>query len=280
VWPLFSDEKVAALTLLQCGGLDTPTSCPACGGRLRLEIEFMRWRCNYSACRKIQSIRKGSFFSQSKLPLGKILLIGYLWLNRVPTISAICMAEISEHTASGFYGFYRQLVADSLDEIDCRIGGPNIVIEIGESKFGKRKFNRGHRIEGVWVVGGVERTPEKKVFVCRVEQRDAATLRDVISRFVLPGSIVYSDMWKGYANMESELGFEHHTVNHSVEFVSESGVHTNTIEATWCGMKILIPKRNRTKEIDNHLWEYVWRKKNRAQLWSALMQAYTDVSYE
>ena len=205
------------------------------------------------------------------------------WLfvgNSRVTILCLSYCGVSNHTVSDYYGFYRQLVADSLEEIDCRIGGPGIIVEIDESKFGTRKHNRGHRVEGVWVVGGVERTLEKKVFVCKIESRNAATLRDVISRFVLPGSIIYSDMWRGYANIEEELGLQHHTVNHSVEFVSEQGVHTNTIEATWCGMKILIPKRNRTKQIDNHLWEYVWRKKSRVQLWSSLMQAFTVVSYE
>ncbi len=37
------------------------------------------------------------------------------------------------------------------------IGGKNIVVEIDESKFGKRKYHRGHRVEGVWVLGMVER---------------------------------------------------------------------------------------------------------------------------
>jgi len=153
-------------------------------------------------------------------------------------------------------------------------------VEIDESKFGKRKYNRGHRVEGVWVVGGIERTEEKKVFACKIDRRDAATLQDVIRRFISPGSIVYSDMWRGYAGIEQELGLEHHTINHTYEFVSITGVHTNTIEGTWCGMKILIPKRNRTKDIEGYLWEYIWRKKNKTDLWPALLRAFADVFYQ
>ena len=37
-------------------------------------------------------------------------------------------------------------------------------MEIDESKFGKRKHNRGHSVEGQWVFGGVERGSGKVFF--------------------------------------------------------------------------------------------------------------------
>jgi hypothetical protein len=71
----------------------------------------------------------------------------------------------------------RQLTGDALDEEDIVVGGPGVIVELDESKFGKRKHNRGHRVDGVWVFGGVERTSERKVFLRVVERRDAHTLR-------------------------------------------------------------------------------------------------------
>ena len=44
---------------------------------------------------------------------------------------------------------------------DDPVGGEGVVVEIDESKFGKLKYNRGHNVEGAWVFGGVECTPER-----------------------------------------------------------------------------------------------------------------------
>lgn len=51
-----------------------------------------------------------------------------------------------------------------LENIDVRIGGRNVIMEIDESKFGKRKYNRGHTVHVFFVVGMVERSNEKILF--------------------------------------------------------------------------------------------------------------------
>ncbi|KAG1497181.1 hypothetical protein G6F52_012873 [Rhizopus delemar] len=61
-----------------------------------------------------------------------------------------------------------QILQEDLQQNDCKIGGydvdgNSIVVEIDESKCGKRKYHRGHRVEGVWMVGSVEKTPERNV---------------------------------------------------------------------------------------------------------------------
>lgn len=50
--------------------------------------------------------------------------------------------------------------------------------------MGKRKYNKGHRVEGIWVIGGIERSKlknkiyneNKKLFMCPVQKRDSETI--------------------------------------------------------------------------------------------------------
>ena len=52
-----------------------------------------------------------------------------------------------------------------------------------------------------------------------MRRRDARTLLTIIQRHVQPGSLVYTDEWAAYRQMQRVLGFNHQTVNHSVNFV-------------------------------------------------------------
>ena len=167
-----------------------------------------------------------------------------------------------------------------MDEEDCIIGGEGIRVELDESKFGKRKYNRGHRVEGAWVFGGVEITDERKVFLAVVDKRDAYTLRCLIVKHVRRGSIIVTDFWRGYLGLE-QLGYVHLRVNHSETFVDEeSGACTNTIEGTWSAVKRKLPIRNRTVKCEDNLWEFVWRRRHESDLWSGFLGALDKVSYE
>lgn len=110
--------------------------------------------------------------------------------------------------------------------------GNRIIVEVDESKFGKRKNHRGHAVEGVWVVGGVEHTPERKIFVTTVEDRKKDTLHLILSNYIKEGSEIRTDCWKGYCGLSRIPGkrYRHRTVNHAKEFKTAAGVHTNTIE--------------------------------------------------
>ena len=134
------------------------------------------------------------FFAKHKLSCGEILQLGYPWLAGCGTSGIATITGHGSEPVVSFIGHYRRLVASALDANDTVICGPGVV-EIDESKFGKRKYNRGHRVEGVWVIGGVERSDNRLMFAEVVEQRDAATLLDVISRHVAAGSIVHTDLW-------------------------------------------------------------------------------------
>ncbi|CAO3588825.1 unnamed protein product [Absidia cylindrospora] len=98
-----------------------------------------------------------------------------------------------------------------------------------DPKFGKVKPHRGHEVEGV------EKTRQRKVFLTTVVDRGANTMKEVITRFVLPGSIIRTDFWRSYDRIEEwtddqgmSLDYVHQKVNHSQENVTVNSVHTKT----------------------------------------------------
>ena len=52
--------------------------------------------------------------------------------------------------------FLRKIMYDYMSKHFKKIGGENVVVEIDEAKFGRRKYNRGRITEGKWIFGGRE----------------------------------------------------------------------------------------------------------------------------
>ena len=125
-------------------------------------------------------------------------------------------------------------VLDIASGANRKIGGPGHIVEIDESKFGKRKYNRGRRVVGKWILGGYCRTTHEIFLVeCTDNKRNHHTLLRLIKQNVRPGTIILTDKWKGY-NALARHGYTHLVVNHRQGFVDPTtGVHTNTCEGMW-----------------------------------------------
>jgi len=67
----------------------------------------------------------------------------------------------------------------------------------GKSNFGKAMYmyTRGRYIEGEWVFGGICRETKAYFFIV-VGQQDKDTLLAIIHAHILPGTNVFSDMWR------------------------------------------------------------------------------------
>ena len=269
--PLVTDEEACIGFLIDHQLVYSQPRCTRC--RKSTYRNGRMWQCTNRQCNWKKSIFKDSVFGNTRLPPQTILLIGYLWLVKCSPSFIQLMTGCSSATVTHFTKLLRQLVADEVEENEGQIGGENVIVEVDESKFGKRKHHRGHHVEGAWVIGGVERTPEHRVFAEVVERRDAATLLEVVRRRIAPGSIVHSDLWRAYRAIPSAAHLEHRTVNHSRHFVDpDTGVHTNTIEGTWHGIKVGIPERVRRRGmIETHIAEFIWRRQNEGNLWLAFL---------
>lgn len=102
------------------------------------------------------SLRKGTFFGLSKLNLHQLVKFVILWLDYVELQVIEKYVRVAHQTAVDWANFCREVVHDAMYMKNEPIGGidengQRRVVEIDESKFGKRKFNKGHHVEGQWV---------------------------------------------------------------------------------------------------------------------------------
>jgi len=281
---MFPDLNACRQHLKERGIFYSELDCDGCKLPMKRYDEIDVFRCNRSNCQRKGnrvSIRKGTFFHESSLNCLQILRLAHLWLSKATHETAMLLSGNSPNTVTAFFSHFRQLVSAALKEEVQIIGGPGVTVEIDETKLGKRKYHRGHRVDGIWVLVGIERVENGKIFLVPLQDRSASTLSDIIAQHVLPGTTIHTDMWRGYANLPA-MGFTHLKVNHSVSFKDHDiGACTNSAEGLNSGLKRRIVARNRTANgIDKHLGEYVWRRQNSKGLFDAFIDALRDIHYD
>ena len=141
------DEGAAKRYLLDSGIIELTNQCPKCGEQMKVDIERWRYRCRRRSCNVERSMNNNTFFSDTRLKSNEVLMLARLWLAKVSVCSAIDLTGHSEKTVVAFWNHFRQLVSSSIEEDDTVIGGEGIIVEVYETKLGKRKYHRGHRVE-------------------------------------------------------------------------------------------------------------------------------------
>ena len=232
------------------------------------------WRCRkihkstkdqqIKVCKDVKlSIRHQSWLVDAKIPLETVVELIYLWAQGFTLQEILHELKLSKRTIIEWSAFFRDTCLTTMLEYSEAIGGEGVEVEIDESKFGKRKYHKGHRVEGQWVFGGREKNDKSKIFMVPVANRKKVTLLAIIKRWIKPGSIIHSDCWKAYNDLKKH-GYIHVTVNHSKEFVNkETGACTNSIECDWRHAKVSIPPYGIHKGLHaGYLAEFMWRRRN------------------
>ncbi|CAG8712934.1 33433_t:CDS:2, partial [Gigaspora margarita] len=153
------------------------------------------------SCGYGQTIRSGTWLENSCLSLAQIAKIMFCWSDKLPQKFAACESGVSVQSMVDWYNFCRDICCVTLMNQSDKIGGEGKVVEIDESKFGKRKYNRGKRVEGQWVFGGVKRDSDK-MFMVTVPDRKQETLIKILEKYVKKGTTIYSDFWAAYQTEE------------------------------------------------------------------------------
>lgn len=245
--------------------LKKSTDCVKCGGKMYINYggkTNLIYRCGAKMCRVKKHVRDSTVFGLSRVPPVTLLSVLSAWILKYPFSVIVRETGLSRPTTRKLINSFREILVVWLIENSSKIGGIGKTVEVDESAFGKRKYNRGRVSKVRWVVGGIDRQ-NKKCFLKVVDRRDSQTLLSVISENVEPGTTIITDMWRGYNSLEQN-GFPHKTVNHSVNFVSpnDRNIHTQTIESHWAKIKRDMRRRigrMTVSTFESYLVEYVWR---------------------
>jgi len=233
--------------------------CPYCGHDKIYEFTGGRtWKC--AACRQRFSIRVGTIFEDSKIPLRKWLAA--IWLitsHRKGIASAQLARDLKLTQKSAWFVLHRLRHAARTRSFNRPLRGE---VEVDEAFFGGKEKNKHAHLRGtdnkVVVFGLLERGGELRA-------RPLESLKEAkheIADHVEPGANVMTDEWPGYYGLH--VRFHHHTVNHSAgEYVRHYYAHVNGIEGVWSllkrqvyGIHHWVSQKHLARYIDEAVWRY------------------------
>lgn len=208
------------------------------------------------------SIRDSTWLQNSNLTLEEIVELIYLWTQNFSLLEIEHELGISKKTLIEWTIYFRDVCTCVALRNSEPIGGEGVQVEIDESKFGKRKYNKGRQVDGMWVFGGREKFDKSKIFMVPVPNRKKETLIPIIEKYIKKGSVIHSDCWKSYHCL-NKIGYKHKTVNHSKMFKNyRTGACTNKIESEWRHAKCSVPSYGIHKGMhEGYLSEFLWKRK-------------------
>jgi transposase-like protein len=237
LFEMFPDQETARVYLEGRLWPNGPR-CPVCGLGDRVAVRKGGfYRCNQ--CKEDFTVRTGTIFERSHVPLHKWIYAMYLLVTARKGISSMQLAkEIGITQKSAWFVLHRlrEACGSKLEKLKG-------IIEIDETFVGGKETNKhewkklkaGRGTVGKTPVLGMRERGGRTVAM-PIEGTDKETIQAAVQRHVEVGSIVDTDESGAYTGIHF-LGYTHGTVNHGAgEYVRED-VTTNGIESVFAVLK-------------------------------------------
>lgn len=225
------------------------------------------------ACRKPFTVRMGTIFESSHLPLHLWLQVIHLMCaskKGISTRQIQRMLSCSMKTAWFLGHRIREAMAPGSDA--GPLGGRGKIVEADETYIGKadgkrKRIKQGGYDHKMKVVSLVERGGQIRSH--RVKEATKLTIIDLLESNVLPGTILHTDG----SGIYKDTGLKHEAVDHATTYVrpGKNGrkVHTNTLEGFFSVFKrgmVGIYQHCGEQHLNRYLAEFDFRQNNRAKL--------------
>jgi transposase-like protein len=244
----FKEEEVciAYLEHQRWGG--TP-ACPFCGviNPYRTNRGF---KCRDNGCGKKFTVKVGTIYENSKIPLRTWFAAGYICLSSKKGVSSLQISRqlgITQKTAWFVLHRLREMLRDKAPQMlrgttqidETYVGG-----KIGnkhKSKQAKARTERGGkglqgRSDTKTPVFGISETGGK-VIVKVTNWVTKKSAQELIEKNVAEGSTMVTDGFAMYAFLGQDDKFKHVMVDHKAGQYVNGGFHTNGIENFWSLLK-------------------------------------------
>lgn len=232
LFEMFPDQETARV-YLESRLWPNGVRCPHCGLGERITTRKGGfYRCNQ--CQEDFTVRTGTIFERSHVPLHKWIYAMYLVVTARKGISSMQLAKeigVTQKTAWFMLGRLREACGDKLDKLRG-------IVEVDEVHIGGRSENmhasvkerKGGVPKKAVVLGMRERGGRTKALP--IANASGSTLEFAILDHVEPGATIHTDEWRGYASVH-HLGYTHETISHKAGEYVRDGVTTNSIESVW-----------------------------------------------
>lgn len=207
--------------------------CPHCKSDKTYKFtDGILFKCG--ACRKQFTVKVGTIFSDSKIPLYKWFLAIYLATSLKKGISSMQLSRYISVTQKSSW-FMLQRIRYAIE----KSGNGNLlenVVEVDETYIGgKHAGKRGRGALGKTPVVGIAQR-QGTVRMEAVTNTTARTVRKIVRDNVRIGTYVLTDEYRSYNRLEQD-GYTHGRIIHSAGEYANGEIHTNTIEGVWSHLK-------------------------------------------
>lgn len=239
LFAMFPDAETARL-YLEARLWPNGPQCPVCGLGERITVrKGGYYRCNQ--CQEDFTVRTGTIFERSHIPLHKWVYAMYLVVTARKGISSLQLSkEIGITQKSAWFMLHR--LREACGGNFKKLRG---IIEIDETYVGGLEANKHERKKLRLGRGTVGKTPvvamrERgnggRTVAMVADEIDLPTVYNAIYKHVEQGSEIHTDDAPIYDQLGG-LFFNHATVNHSAKEYSRDGVTTNSVESVFAVLK-------------------------------------------